>query len=215
MHFKNIIKKQFIISIISFSIVSLVVIGTSNAIFKGTVATASQANTTGTLNVAFNNSSGSSMTDANAINISGTNPLTDSDGISATNNTYAFVVANNGNIPYAYRVKLENNSSTLSLSYVRYCLYKGTGTPAASTCINPSGSAGSSYITNIASMTNGVIYNGLVNAGASDSFKLKVWVQDGATYGLPNTAIGQTASLKINICGEAATNASTAQFTAC
>ena len=79
---EKLIKKQVTLSIFSFVLISLVVIGTSSALLRGIATTSSYESKTGKLAVEFSN--------GNTINLN-TDPIEDSEAISNTDNIYSSI----------------------------------------------------------------------------------------------------------------------------
>lgn len=201
MHFNKIIKKQVTLSIFSFVIISLIIVGTSTAILLGTTNSKTVTSKVGNLVVNY--------TMGNTITIN-TDPMIDSKAISASNNVYEFTVKNagnssKGNVPYSYKVYLVNNGSTLDTRYIKYCLITGNSSFSSSTCTGKYLSTSSTFSSMVlTSRTN-------LTAGASQKYKLKIWVGTSGTNGagnIPNSAMGKNVKLNIKICGQAGTSLS-------
>lgn len=211
---EKLIKKQVTLSIFSFVLISLVVIGTSSALLRGIATTSSYESKTGKLAVEFSN--------GNTINLK-TDPIEDSEAIidNTPENIYNFKVVNNGsettsNVPYTYRVLLTSDSvSPVDARFVKYCLIEGEdGVDVSETafstenCVPKSLSNVSSFskieITNKENLTTTSNIN-------SKSYRLKVWLAsnytdaDGNIALIPNDVIGKSFKLNIFICGQAGT----------
>ena len=182
MYINKLIKKQVMLILATVVLVGTLAVTTSFAVFEETKSNATdQKMTIGNLDVTY--------TGGSAISITDINPMTDSTALSKTNNIYTFTIKNTGTVPYNFKVKVINNpsytSNLLPHQYIRYSLNNGT----ASTL----GSGQGDY-----ELTSGVI-----EAGATNTYNLRLWVADASTYSLPNSALGQEIHLKISVEGKA------------
>ena len=182
MYINKLIKKQVMLILATVVLVGTLAVTTSFAVFEETKSNATdQKMTIGNLDVTY--------TGGAAISITDINPMTDSTALSKTNNIYTFTIKNTGTVPYNFKVKVINNpsytSNLLPHQYIRYSLNNGT----ASTL----GSGQADY-----ELTSGVI-----EAGATNTYNLRLWVADASTYRLPNSALGQEIHLKIFVEGKA------------
>ena len=182
MYINKLIKKQVMLILATVVLVGTLAVTTSFAVFEETKSNATdQKMTIGNLDVTY--------TGGSAISITDINPMTDSTALSKTNNIYTFTIKNTGTVPYNFKVKVINNpsytSNLLPHQYIRYSLNNGT----ASTL----GSGQADY-----ELTSGVI-----EAGATNTYNLRLWVADASTYSLPNSALGQEIHLKISVEGKA------------
>ncbi len=182
MYINKLIKKQVMLILATVVLVGTLAVTTSFAVFEETKSNATdQKMTIGDLDVTY--------TGGAAISITDINPMTDSTALSKTNNIYTFTIKNTGTVPYNFKVKVINNpsytSNLLPHQYIRYSLNNGT----ASTL----GSGQADY-----ELTSGVI-----EAGATNTYNLRLWVADASTYRLPNSALGQEIHLKIFVEGKA------------
>ena len=182
MYINKLIKKQVMLILATVVLVGTLAVTTSFAVFEETKSNATdQKMTIGDLDVTY--------TGGAAISITDINPMTDSTALSKTDNIYTFTIKNTGTVPYNFKVKVINNpsytSNLLPHQYIRYSLNNGT----ASTL----GSGQSDY-----ELTSGVI-----EAGATNTYNLRLWVADASTYSLPNSALGQEIHLKISVEGKA------------
>ena len=182
MYINKLIKKQVMLILATVVLVGTLAVTTSFAVFEETKSNATdQKMTIGNLDVTY--------TGGAAISITDINPMTDSTALSKTNNIYTFTIKNTGTVPYNFKVKVINNpsytSNLLPHQYIRYSLNNGT----ASTL----GSGQGDY-----ELTSGVI-----EAGATNTYNLRLWVADASTYRLPNSALGQEIHLKIFVEGKA------------
>ena len=182
MYINKLIKKQVILILATVVLLGTLAVTTSFAVFEETKSNATdQKMTIGNLDVTY--------TGGSAISITDINPMTDSTALSKTNNIYTFTIKNTGTVPYNFKVKVINNpsytSNLLPHQYIRYSLNNGT----ASTL----GSGQADY-----ELTSGVI-----EAGATNTYNLRLWVADASTYRLPNSALGQEIHLKIFVEGKA------------
>ena len=182
MYINKLIKKQVMLILATVVLVGTLAVTTSFAVFEETKSNATdQKMTIGNLDVTY--------TGGSAISITDINPMTDSTALSKTNNIYTFTIKNTGTVPYNFKVKVINNpsytSNLLPHQYIRYSLNNGT----ASTL----GSGQADY-----ELTSGVI-----EAGATNTYNLRLWVADASTYSLPNSVLGQEIHLKISVEGKA------------
>ena len=182
MYINKLIKKQVMLILATVVLLGTLAVTTSFAVFEETKSNATdQKMTIGNLDVTY--------TGGSAISITDINPMTDSTALSKTNNIYTFTIKNTGTVPYNFKVKVINNpsytSNLLPHQYIRYSLNNGT----ASTL----GSGQGDY-----ELTSGVI-----EAGATNTYNLRLWVADASTYRLPNSALGQEIHLKIFVEGKA------------
>jgi hypothetical protein len=190
MYINKLIKKQIILSISTFLIVVLILLGSSYALFE-TTSTNNETQTlaVGDLSVVFTN--------GNTINLTDINPETDTEAAAETNNIYTFTIQNNGTVAYSYTIRLIDNPDylsggtnynanvvLLSHNYIRYSL---------------NGVANNT----LSAATDGYIYSGVLPAGESITYNLRVWVADAITYNLPNEALGSEVHLNIIIDGQA------------
>ena len=182
MYINKLIKKQVMLILATVVLVGTLAVTTSFAVFEETKSNATdQKMTIGDLDVTY--------TGGSAISITDINPMTDSTALSKTDNIYTFTIENIGTVPYNFKVKVINNpsytSNLLPHQYIRYSLNNGT----ASTL----GSGQDDY-----ELTSGVI-----EAGATNTYNLRLWVADASTYSLPNSVLGQEIHLKISVEGKA------------
>ena len=215
MHMEKLIKKQVTLSIFSFVLLSLLIIGTSSALLRGITTTSSYESKTGKLTIDFTN--GSTITLA-------TDPLEDDAAISNTSNIYNFKVINSGtsstmNVPYTYRVFLTSDSpTTLDARFVKYCLIEGNdGVDVSSTAFTASNCTPKQISTtsSFSKIEIATKANLSTTSGKnSKSYRLKVWLgnkyndSSGNTFYIPNSAIGGKMNLKIYVCGQAGTSLS-------
>ena len=182
MYINKLIKKQVMLILATVVLVGTLAVTTSFAVFEETKSNATdQKMTIGNLDVTY--------TGGAAISITDINPMTDSTALSKTNNIYTFTIKNTGTVPYNFKVKVINNpsytSNLLPHQYIRYSLNNGTASTLGS---------GQGYY----ELTSGVI-----EAGATNTYNLRLWVADASTYRLPNSALGQEIHLKIFVEGKA------------
>ena len=182
MYINKLIKKQVMLILATVVLVGTLAVTTSFAVFEETKSNATdQKMTIGNLDVTY--------TGGSAISITDINPMTDSTALSKTDNIYTFTIKNIGTVPYNFKVKVINNpsytSNLLPHQYIRYSLNNGT----ASTL----GSGQGDY-----ELTSGVI-----EAGTTNTYNLRLWVADASTYSLPNSVLGQEIHLKISVEGKA------------
>ena len=177
MYINKLIKKQVMLILATVVLVGTLAVTTSFAVFEETKSNATdQKMTIGNLDVTY--------TGGSAISITDINPMTDSTALS-----YTFTIKNTGNVPYNFKVKVVNNpsytSNLLPHQYIRYSLNGGSASVL--------GSGQADY-----ELTSGVI-----EAGATNTYNLRLWVADASTYNLPNSVLGQEIHLKISVEGKA------------
>ena len=182
MYINKLIKKQVMLILATVVLLGTLAVTTSFAVFEETKSNATdQKMTIGNLDVTY--------TGGSAISITDINPMTDSTALSKTNNIYTFTIKNTGNVPYNFKVKVVNNpsytSNLLPHQYIRYSLNGGSASVL--------GSGQADY-----ELTSGVI-----EAGATNTYNLRLWVADASTYSLPNSVLGQEIHLKIFVEGKA------------
>ena len=182
MYINKLIKKQVMLILATVVLVGTLAVTTSFAVFEETKSNATdQKMTIGDLNVTY--------TGGAAISITDINPMTDSTALSKTNNIYTFTIKNTGTVPYNFKVKVINNpsytSNLLPHQYIRYSLNGG------STSVLGSG------------QTDYELTSGVIEAGATNTYNLRLWVADASTYNLPNSVLGQEIHLKISVEGKA------------
>ena len=182
MYINKLIKKQVMLILATVVLVGTLAVTTSFAVFEETKSNATdQKMTIGNLDVTY--------TGGSAISITDINPMTDSTALSKTDNIYTFTIENTGTVPYNFKVKVINNpsytSNLLPHQYIRYSLNGGTASAL--------GTGQDDY-----ELTSGVI-----EAGATNTYNLRLWVADASTYSLPNSVLGQEIHLKISVEGKA------------
>ena len=182
MYINKLIKKQVMLILATVVLLGTLAVTTSFAVFEETKSNATdQKMTIGNLDVTY--------TGGSAISITDINPMTDSTALSKTNNIYTFTIKNTGTVPYNFKVKVINNpsytSNLLPHQYIRYSLNGGSASVL--------GSGQDDY-----ELTSGVI-----EAGATNTYNLRLWVADASTYNLPNSVLGQEIHLKISVEGKA------------
>ena len=180
MYMNKLIKKQLILILFTVVLVGTLVVTTSFAVFEDTKSNAQdQKMAVGDLNITF--------TGGSAINITNLSPMTDTAAKSQTNNLYTFSIANTGTVPYKFTVKLENNpsytSNLLPHKYIRYSLNNAA--------------------VKFVSDNSGLLVEGMIEAGVTNNYSLRLWVADAETYKLPDSTLGQEIHLKINVDGKA------------
>lgn len=211
MQMEKLIKKQVTLSIFSFVLIGLLIIGTSVAYLRGVTTTSSYKSKIGKLDVLF--------TSGNTINLS-TDPLEDEVAIGNTDNIYNFQVKNNGEankdgVPYTYKIFLSSENSNLNFDtrFIKYCLIEGEeGVDISSTAIT-SANCNPKSISTAATFNKLLITSkeNLTTTTGKNSmyYRLKVWLSN--KYGdmfIPNDVIGKNYKLNILICGQSGTSLS-------
>ena len=182
MYINKLIKKQVMLILATIVLVGTLAVTTSFAVFEETKSNATdQKMTIGDLDVTY--------TGGAAISITDINPMTDSTALSKTNNIYTFTIENTGTVPYNFKVKVINNpsytSNLLPHQYIRYSLNGGSASAL--------GTGQDDY----------ELISGVIEAGATNTYNLRLWVADASTYSLPNSVLGQEIHLKISVEGKA------------
>lgn len=210
MQMEKLIKKQVTLSIFSFVLIGLLIIGTSVAYLRGVTTTSSYKSKIGKLDVLFTN--------GNTINLS-TDPLEDEVAISNTDNIYNFQVKNNGevngdSVPYTYKIFLSSENSNLNFDtrFIKYCLIEGEESDISSTPITSANCNPKSIST--ATTFNKLLLTSKENLTTTTGkntmyYRLKIWLSN--TYGdmfIPNDVIGKNYNLNILICGQSGTSLS-------
>ena len=107
-------------------------------------------------------------------------PMIDAIAKDQTNNIYSFSIRNTGEYVYRFQIILTDNHY-IPAEFIRYTLNQSSPRRLA----------------------DGAIFEGQINPGKTQNFKLQIWVgsgnQNDATIGLPNEIIGSELNLKINI----------------
>ena len=210
MQMEKLIKKQVTLSIFSFVLIGLLIIGTSVAYLRGVTTTSSYKSKIGKLDVLFTN--------GNTINLS-TDPLEDEVAISNTDNIYNFQVKNNGEanedgVPYTYKIFLSSENSNLNFDtrFIKYCLIEGEESDISSTPITSANCNPKSIST--AATFNKLLLTSKENLTTTTGknsmyYRLKIWLSN--TYDdmlIPNDVIGKNYNLNILICGQSVTSLS-------
>lgn len=210
MQMEKLIKKQVTLSIFSFVLIGLLIIGTSVAYLRGVTTTSSYKSKIGKLDVLFTN--------RNTINLS-TDPLEDEVAISNTDNIYNFQVKNNGEanedgVPYTYKIFLSSENSNLNFDtrFIKYCLIEGEESDISSTPITSANCNPKSIST--AATFNKLLLTSKENLTTTTGknsmyYRLKIWLSN--TYDdmlIPNDVIGKNYNLNILICGQSGTSLS-------
>ncbi|MDO4376156.1 MAG: hypothetical protein Q4C33_03175 [bacterium] len=182
MYINKLIKKQVMLILATFVLVGTLAVTASFALFEETKSNATdQKMVIGDLNITF--------TGGSAISITDINPMTDTVAGNQTNNIYTWTITNSGTVPYQFKVKVVNDSNyttnLLPHQFIRYSLDGGTASSLGS------------------GQTDYEIASGVIDAGATNTYKLRLWVADASTYKLPNSALGQEIHLKISVEGKA------------
>ena len=182
MYINKLIKKQVMLILATFVLVGTLAVTASFALFEETKSNATdQKMAIGDLNITF--------TGGSAISITDINPMTDTVAGNQTNNIYTWTITNSGTVPYQFKVKVVNDSNyttnLLPHQFIRYSLDGGTASSLGS------------------GQTDYEIASGVIDAGATNTYKLRLWVADASTYKLPNSALGQEIHLKIYVEGKA------------
>ena len=172
MNYKSIIKKQSFIIIATVAVMSLLLMGTSYAIFQKINKSSNQVIQTGDLTVAYSHTS-STLT-------STMEPMEDVLGLGTTG--YEFTVTNNGSLPLSYDVTLavtsgENNS--IAAQYIKYSL-DGSAPKYLTSCstLTLESTGTSAYVLNDSTLTIAAKPSG--SAATPVNHILKLWISDDA-----------------------------------
>lgn len=226
MYINKLLKKQLSLSAASLFLIVFVIFGSSYALFENTqIDDKEQSMNVGNLVVAFTKDfdSSTSLSDSDAIDIT-LDPMTDTEGLAQTNNTYTFTIQNTGTVAYEYSIILADNPDYLSggknydASKVVITKTSTSGNPTWDNIhMNLKSYKGKTGTINNTSTpflnktfnlgkdtTNGTIYTFVVNPGESNIYKLQTWLAYDTT--LPNSAIGSFIHLNIKIDGYASDN---------
>jgi len=207
MFINKLIKKQVSIIVFTILIVSIVLVGSSYALFEKSFESPDpQTLSLGTLEFAVSKAKGDNS-DPDAIDIS-SQPITEEEATDEenTDNLFAFVIKNTGTLAYSYTVSLINNPDYLSEgayydssrvllnhNYIRYKL----------------NDENSKFLGN---QVNDIIYTYVINPGETQTFTLRVWVPAEEEYRLPNSIIGQEIHLSLLVDGQASEERTLAQI---
>lgn len=174
-------KRQLMLTLLSIFGVTLLSIGSTFAMFTVSSKSAEyNVVKSGTLNISFDADSSST------IGLDGALPMSDSDGLAQTGNT--FTIKNTGSLPVNYTVSLQDDTDMitqdkcsdkqLDKGFIKYNI-DGTDVKLLSNAVN----------------TN--IMSGNLKAGESKTFTLKLWIKEDAT----NDALGKHYHGKIVVNG--------------
>lgn len=221
MQMEKLIKKQVTLSIFSFVLISLLIIGTSVAYLRGITTTSSYKSKIGKLNINF-------KTD-NKISLN-TDPIEDTDAINKTDNVYFFSVTNDATsteeaVPYSYKVFLKSSTTDFDTRFIKYCIIAkvpaGTPTDDGATVAEDVALDASSFTTescspnsldSLTSTNDKTLIASMSNLTAESGkntiyYGLKIWVSN--KYGdimIPNSVIGKEIDLNIYLCGHSGTS---------
>ena len=181
MRIEKVKKKSLIVLIIAVFIgIFVFVLNTSYAFFTTQANSKNYIAYTGTLQVDFAQTS-------NAINIPDAMPMTNSDGISAENNSYSFTVTNNGTMDAKYQVRLEvasdNEKEYVPLEYIKIAYSYNGGWYS-----NP---------VRLSDLDSTLVFVEPTQLAATntDSYTIKLWVD----YSAPNEVSGKKFKAKIAV----------------
>lgn len=174
-------KRQLTLTLLSILAVTLISIGSTFAMF--TVSSKSSDYNvvkSGTLNISFDANSSST------IGLDGALPMSDSDGLAQTGNT--FTIKNTGSLPVNYTVSLQDDTDMITQDKCgdkqldkRFIKYNIDGT----------------NIKLLNGSINSTIISGSLKTGESKTFTLKLWIKEDAT----NEALGKHYHGKIVVDG--------------
>ena len=171
------IKLQMNITIISICITVLAVIGTSYAAFVWDGASnKNQTLTVGTYSIVIDDSS---QDLGGIINLASAYPMSDDDGTNSTG--YKFTIKNNGTVPANFVLKLSDDQTIIDSENCADNLISRDHIK-----INVSGDKNISTSI-LSSLTDNIIDSGVLSAGASKTYDLKLWIKEDA----PNEVITQ------------------------
>ena len=209
MYIRKFIKKQLTLAIITFSMLGVVILGSSYALFQKTVVDEkTQSLSVGDLNISFlqKNTGGNfadELIDSNAITLTNIMPKTDAAAIADNNQIYTFAIHNGGTTAYSYKISLDDTTAKCTTEgcydlypFLRYKLNDDNpwmlkNLVELNACDEDS--------TNWSCQ----IYNYVINPGETHTFTLKIWLADADKYKIPNELLGRSGQININIEGEA------------
>ena len=176
------LKKKYALLTIILSAVVLftLVLGMSYAFFTTRVTSKELVIYTGSLRVEFNNN-------GNGINLNGTKPMTNSEGLSTDG--YTFNIKNTGTIKARYQVRIElENDNEIPLEYIKMSYMQTkqennvTDEPASDPIL-------------LSNLNKSLVFiqNEKIDALKEDSFNLKLWLD----ISTPNDMQGKTFKAKI------------------
>ena len=186
MFLRNYLRQRLIISMVSVIAIVAIISVTSYALFMDVTSnTNDQVLTVGDLQITF-------IDGSERIDINNIRPMNDSAGRAQSDNIYTFTVNNVGNLAYHYTISILNNpdftTNLLPHQFIRYSLNGGA-------------------VNVLGDQTDGIVYDAVLNPGASRTFTLQLWVgggdQTNPTLGLPNEALGSEIHLNIEVDGRA------------
>lgn len=209
MYIRRFIKKQLTLAVITFSMLGVVILGSSYALFQQTfVDEKTQSLSVGDLNIVFlqKNISGNfedELIDSNAIDLTNIMPKTDAAAIADNSKIYTFAIHNSGSVAYSYKISLDDTTNKCTTEGC-YDLY-----PFLRYKLNDDNPWMLKYLAEENACDDDSanwscqIYNYVINPGETHTFTLKIWLADAETYKIPNEILGQSTIININIEGEA------------
>ena len=168
------IKLQTWILIISICLVILVVIGSSYAAFVWNDTGSNQTVSSGNYTIEIENTSGTTITLANAY------PMSDTEGKATT--PYKFTIRNSSNIDVEFSLKLINDASKTNTLNTQNIKINLTGDNTIDTAI-------------LGQLTNSELDSGILKANSSKSYELRLWIKEDAT----NDTIGKQYNGKLTL----------------
>ena len=156
-------KRQLTLTLISILAVTLISIGSTFAMFTVSSKSAEyNVVKTGTLNIDFSSSS-------STIGLDGALPMSDSDGLSQTGNT--FTITNTGSLTANYSVSLQDDTDMINQDG---CSDKQLDKDFIKYSIDNSAAK-------LLSGSTDLLISGALKSGETKTFTLKVWIRDDAT----------------------------------
>lgn len=172
------VKKTILIRVIAVLMAGIVTLGVSYSVFTKTKTTTNQ------YVISVGNFSFDIGSEANPISLTATYPMTDTSGKKTT--PYTFTIKNSSNVKVNYTMELySDTTNTLTDDLIKIYLVQGSNIVGPKTLKE----------------TTRTIYQGSMNAGATLSFSLRLWLHENAT-----TAVsGKTFKGKIRVTATQAT----------
>ena len=166
------IKLQTWILIVSICLVILVVIGSSYAAFVWNDTGSNQSVSSGNYTIEIENTSGTTITLANAY------PMSDTEGKATT--PYKFTIRNSSNIDVEFSLKLvDDGTSTINKEYLKVNLTGGNNIDVAV----------------LKGLPDNELDAGILEANSSKNYELRLWISNSA----PNSTIGGQYSGKLTL----------------
>ena len=201
MNYKKIFKRET--KVIAYVVIclTLVVIGTSYALFLQVNNNSNnQVVTAGSLTITY--SGGNTVTVDDTADSNCLLPQSDSDGGGSTGCKFNLSVTNTGTLPMQYNLLIYNNESDapsgasfVDHAYVRHSLKKQFTVANKSETVTSASSIGS--LGNYNSTNKKILETAVIDAGETITFALNIWIDENASTEI----IGQYVYLKLDVVG--------------